>query len=231
MLMFVLLSLFLQIVVVATIHHANKRRMMVEMVSTLAFMKPAFNYWRVLTNAKIEGHEVVPPVHEMILFLTVEVFAECIPVTVLQVIKILDSEELDIVVLLALLTSAAVVADAIAYVTYVRDSNEEIRRTGKLFYGFMPLSGIRLMIVMIAMHVLSFCQLVGKSIAIALLAQIGGKSLAILVLSCEIGAYLLYKIVRRDFFSWLPVPNTAYVASARAVRTKRGAKRRVLLLR
>ena len=79
MLVFVLLSLGLQLVVVAAIHHKNKRRMIVEIVGTLSFTKAGFNKYRVLTDAKIDGHELVPPVSEMVLFKICEVVAESIP--------------------------------------------------------------------------------------------------------------------------------------------------------
>ena len=119
---------------------------------------------------------------------------------------VLTSEKLDVIVLLALLCSVAFVSEAVTYMTYIKDINEESRRTGKLFYGFVPLSGIRLMIVKGSMYVMSFCQLIGKCIAIALLVQMGGKNLVIMVLSCEMGVYLLFKVVRWDFRYFLPLP-------------------------
>ena len=79
MLVFLLLSLGLQLVVVVAIHHKNKRRMIVEIVGTLTFTKAGFNKYRVLTDAKTDGHEVVPPVTEMVVFKIAEVFAESIP--------------------------------------------------------------------------------------------------------------------------------------------------------
>ena len=93
MVTFVLLSLGLQIFQVVAVHHSNKRKLMIELVGTLTFTKPAFNKWRVLTNAKTEGHEIIPPVTEFIYFKVCEVFAESIPVTVLQVNTILTSEK------------------------------------------------------------------------------------------------------------------------------------------
>jgi len=206
MLVFVLLSLVLQMIIVAAVHHKNKRRLLVELAGMLTFTKPAFNKWRVLTNAKIEGHEIMPSVTEMAMFKAAEVFAERIPVTVLQVNKALTSDKLDVIVLLALLSSAAFVSEAVSYMTFMMDIGEESRRTGKLFYGFVPLSGIRLLIVKVSMYALSFCQLMGKSITIALLMQMGGKTLAINVLVCEMGVYLLFKMVRRDFRYFLPLP-------------------------
>ena len=98
MLVFVILSLALQMILVPAIHHKNKKESISEIVKTLTFTKPAFNKWRVLTNAEMEGHEVVPPITEMASFKLAEVFAESIPVTVLQVNTVLTSEKLDVVV-------------------------------------------------------------------------------------------------------------------------------------
>ena len=153
--MFVLLSLVLQLILVVAIHHKNKRRLLVEIVGTLAFTMPALNKWRVLTNTKMEGHEIMPPVSEMMMFKGVEVFAESIPVMVLQVGKVLTSEKLNIVILLAMMSSIVFVSEAVGYLTFMKDINAESRRTGKLFYGFIPLSGMRLLIVKGSMYVAS----------------------------------------------------------------------------
>ena len=197
MIFFVLLSLGLQLGVVIGVHHKSKRRLLVEIVGTLTFTKPAFNKYRVLTNAKIEGHEIVPPLAEMMTFKICEVFAESIPLTVLQVNTILMSEKPEPLLLLGLLSSAAFVSEGITYLAYMKDISERSRRTGKLFYGFIPLSGRRLILVKLSMYLLSFSQLLGKSLEVAVLIQIRGKAMAISVIGCEIGVYLLYKSLRR----------------------------------
>jgi len=46
----------------------------------------------------------------------------------------------------------------------------------------------------------------GKSFTIALLMQLGGKTFTIMMLICEVGLYLLYKVIRRDFRYWLSLP-------------------------
>jgi len=91
MAVFVILSLSLQTLLCIVIHRRNRRRMLIEIVGTWTFTKPAFNKWRVLTNAQMQGHEVAPPVSEMMMFKAAEVFAESIPITVLQVYTVLTS--------------------------------------------------------------------------------------------------------------------------------------------
>ena len=122
--------------------------------------------------------------------------------TVLQVNSILTSDKLELVLLLSLFTSATFVAEGVTYLAYMKDINEESRRTGKMFYGFVPLSGKKMYGVKAGMYLLSFCQLLGKAMQVAVLAQIGNKSLVFFVLGCEMGLYLLYKAVRNDFRYW-----------------------------
>ena len=103
---------------------------------------------------------------------------------------------------LGMLTSAAFVAEGVTYLVYMKDISEESRRTGKQFYGFIPLSGKKLYAVKSSMFILSFCQLLGKAMQVAVLMQIGKKTLVIKVLGCELGVFLLYKVVRSDFRYW-----------------------------
>ena len=116
--------------------------------------------------------------------------------------KILTSSKLEPLILLGLLSSAAFVAEVMTYLAYMKDISEEGRRSSKLFYGFIPLSGKRLYAVKASMYILSFCQLLGKAMQVAVLMQIGNKTLVFAVLGCELGVYLLYKVVRSDFRYW-----------------------------
>jgi len=127
MILCVILSLALQLLIVAAVHHRNKRKMLIEMFGTLTFTKPAFNKFRVLTNTKVESHASMPPVSEMMMFKMAEVFSESIPMSVIQVVNVLDIEVLDWFVVGALLTSVVFVAEAVSYMTYVKDISEESR--------------------------------------------------------------------------------------------------------
>ena len=104
MLAFVSLSIFMQLVACGLIHYHDPKRMLVELLATLTFTKPGFNKFRVLTNKKMVGHELMPPVSELLVFKQIEVFAESIPVTVLQVFSLLEGEKIDWIVIGALLS-------------------------------------------------------------------------------------------------------------------------------
>ena len=127
MTLFVILSLAFQLIMVAAAHYRNKRRMLIEMLGTVTFTKPAFNKFRVLTNAKMKGHAIMPPVSEMMMFKMCEVFSESIPMSVIQVSNVLESEELDLIVLGALFTSVVFVAESVSYMTYMKDISEDSR--------------------------------------------------------------------------------------------------------
>jgi len=58
----------------------------------------------------------------------------------------------------------------------------------------------------------------GKSASTALLAQAGGKSLAFAVIAIETAVYLLYKLLRRDFRYWLPLPKGTSLATSLIAR-------------
>ena len=217
---FVSLSLVLQMAIAVMIHHKDKRMMLKEMFGVLTCTKTGLHFWKVLTNAKVEGHEMVPVVSEMMMSMLSEVLAESIPMAVVQVYEILqaDKDVLDPIIIVALFASLAIAADTVSYLTYAKDIDHESRRTGRLFYGFIPLRGLRIVVVYVAMHVLSFCQLTAKSITIGILAHLGGKPLAIAVLGGEVGIYLLYKVLRKDFRYFLPLPLGTSIAVSLLMR-------------
>jgi len=69
-----------------------------------------------------------------------------------------------------------------------------------------------------SMYLLSFCQLLGKSLEMAILFHIGGKTLAAGVLGGEMVAYLVYKVVRGDYRYWLPLPRGTSLATSLVMR-------------
>ena len=62
MTVFVCMSMVLQITLVIFIHHRHRKRMMLELLATLTFMKQGINFWRTYTADKMKGHEMVNPV-------------------------------------------------------------------------------------------------------------------------------------------------------------------------
>ena len=138
--------------------------------------------------------------------------------TVIQVNNILNSKEVNILLVGALSTSAMFVAEAVSYMTYMMDISEDNRQKGNLFYGFVSLHGLRLVVVKWSMYLLSFCQLLGKSLMVNIIYQIGGKTLVVAVMGGEMVAYLIFKVVRGDFRYWVPVPQGTSLAGSLITR-------------
>jgi len=65
MIFLLILSTILQLATVAAVHFKNKKQMVHEMFLTLTYLKPAKNFFRVLTDAKMEGHEIASPMNEV----------------------------------------------------------------------------------------------------------------------------------------------------------------------
>ena len=82
----------------------------------------------------------------------------------------------------------------------------------------MPLSGKRMHVVKWSMYLLSFCQILGKSLEMAVLAQVGGKRLAVGVLVGETTLFLLYKRLRNDFRYYLPLPDSTSTLASIIIR-------------
>jgi hypothetical protein len=73
-----------------------------------------------------------------------------------------------------------------------------------LFYGFIPAGAVDRKIIQVGMFALASCQLLARSIGCALIAAAVGKLNLGFMLGAELAVYLLYKVIRRDFYYWAP---------------------------
>ena len=103
-----------------------------------------------------------------------------------------------------------------AMIAYDMDTDEPHRATQPLFYGYIK-DGRRgrtflLMTMISTLHNLS------RSLGYAILAVVD-VNLALRFFIGEVGAYLLYKLVRRDFYWWMRLEGILSVVMAFVVRT------------
>ena len=75
---------------------------------------------------------------------------------------------------------------------YIKDVSEESRTVGNLLFGFIPLSGANRIFVNVAMRLMSFCQLLSKSIELSVLYELGGLNLVLGVGAFSAGLSLIY---------------------------------------
>ena len=88
------------------------------------------------------------------------------------------------------------------------DTSPKKRRETPEFYGFVPPTGRGL--VFLLMMVNSTAQFLAKIMSIALLGAVS-KTWAFGYLLGDIGLYLLYTLVRNDFFYYVPIQS--YIGS------------------
>ena len=161
-----------------------------------------------LTNAKMKGHELIDSLQELVMFRTTEVFAEAIPCTLIQVTALLESDGIfsDKILFGSLLCSAAVTAYSTAYLTYLKDIDPTQRFLFADFYGFVPTSSVGFNVVRSSMILMSFCQVIGKCFALAILHDVG-LGIVTGYITIDIGLFFLLKIIRGDLRYWLPIDN------------------------
>ena len=85
MLAFVVTSISIQTFVSIIAHSSSKTQMLKEIIYTVTLVKPAINEFRVMTNRAPKGHELIDSLQELVMFRTIEIFAEAIPCTLIQV--------------------------------------------------------------------------------------------------------------------------------------------------
>ena len=126
-------------------------------------------------------------------------FAEAIPACVIQTLALLQSPTKQAFAIVSILVSAFTTAFTSALIAYDFDTSSEKRRLAPDFYGFIPDRGrIQIFLLMV---VLSACQILAKSLSIALLTVVS-PTLAFYYLICDQVLYQVYKILRFDWIVW-----------------------------
>jgi hypothetical protein len=91
------------------------------------------------------------------------------------------------------------------------DVNPKRRRDEPGFYGYIPDAASSRTLVFGCMIMNSALLLLLRSVSTALLSMAGEKWLLVYYAS-DMGLYFMYKILRRDFWNWVPLVGAADVA-------------------
>ena len=81
------------------------------------------------------------------------------------------------------------------------------------FYGYIPAKASKRTVVFLSMLLLSAGMLLIRCTTIVLLGLIGG-SWAFLYIGADLGLYLLVKILRGDFWYWMPLGGNIEIVSS-----------------
>merc|ERR1711965_432251 len=85
------------------------------------------------------------------------------------------------------------------------------------FYGYVPANPTKRSIIFVAMMFFSACMLVIRCMTIVVLGLLGSRWVT-LYIGADLGLYLLVKILRGDFWYWIPLGGNIEILSSILMR-------------
>jgi hypothetical protein len=194
-------------------------RVLREWFPILIGFKPAVDAYRVATGAKQEVGTAFDAMHEMTVMKVFEMFAEAIPGVIIQLMAIATSDKEDVgtSAWLSVAVSAITTGFASATISYDWDTSPAQRESAPDFYGYIPAKASKRSVVFVSMLLLSAGMLLIRCTTIVLLGLMGG-SWAFLYIGADLGLYMLVKILRGDFWYWMPLGGNIEVLNSIIVR-------------
>jgi hypothetical protein len=190
------------------------KRVVQEWIPILLGYKPAVDAYRVATGAKFEIGTEVDPMTEMTFMKCAEMFAEAIPGVIIQLMAIATSDkEVGTSAWLSVAVSAITTGFASATISYDWDTNPAKREVAPDFYGYIPAEASKRTVVFVSMLLFTAGMLLIRCMTIILLGLMGG-SWAFLYIGADLGLYNLVKILRGDFWYWIPAGGNAEIVSS-----------------
>jgi hypothetical protein len=191
-------------------------RVLREWIPILLGYKPAVDAYRVATGAKQEVGTALDPMVEMTLMKGIEMFSEAIPGVIIQLMAIASSDkdkDIGTSAWLSVAVSAITTGFASATISYDFDTDPANREQAPDFYGYIPAKASKRTVVFASMLLFTAGMLLIRCTTIVLLGLMGG-SWAFLYIGADLGLYMLVKILRGDFWYWMPVGGNAEIVSS-----------------
>lgn len=190
----------------------------IEFVILFSGLKPAFDAYMLASGQEQKPYAAFDPFTELTGARMIELFAENIPMCILQVMSILDSRSVSATVLTSLTISCLCAGYSSGTVTLDFDISPIRRKAESTFYGAVPDSVVKRLVMLSMLVLQSALLLTIRSTAFAFLIFLGQQYLWTF-LACDLGLFFLYKIARNDFLYWAPVSGAAGVLCAFIMRT------------
>jgi hypothetical protein len=118
---------------------------------------------------------------------------------------------------LSVAVSAITTGFASATLSYDWDTDPVKREHTPEFYGYIPAKASNRTVVFVSMLLFTAGMLLIRCTTIVLLGLMGG-SWAILYIGADLGLYLLVKILRGDFWYWIPFGGNKEIVSSILIR-------------
>ena len=186
----------------------NKRRgwktILLEMIPVVVGLKPAVDAFRVASGAKMAERQSFDPLSEMTYIRGIEMFSEAIPGVIIQLSAMLSFGSVSMASIISLVTSALTTGFISSSLSYDWDTDPKKRAESSEFYGYIPSRARLRAVVFVLMILISAIMLIVRASAIALLGHIS-KSAVFAYIFIDMCLYLIFKMVRDDFFYWLPL--------------------------
>jgi hypothetical protein len=190
------------------------KRVVREWLPILIGFKPAVDAYRVAKGEKQEAGQATDALTELSAMKMVEMFAEAIPGVIIQLMAIATNDGVvSDAAWVSLSVSALATGYASATISYDFDTDPVKREQVPDFYGYVPANPTKRSIIFGSMMFFSAGMLVIRCMTIVVLGLLGGKWVSLYV-GADMLLYLLVKILRGDFWYWMPVGGNAEILSS-----------------
>jgi hypothetical protein len=182
------------------------QRQLKEQFFVWSLVKPGVDAWRVASGAAHEEGQLVDAQAELTANKSIELVAEAIPGTLIQLSALLMSESKP--TRSALFSFAFCILTAAftsAITSWDWDLNKENRKKNRSFYGYIPSDVNGKVKVFASLYFLSAFNLLTRSFACVLFYIKGGISEVATLLGGELLIYLATKGLRRDLWTRMPI--------------------------
>jgi hypothetical protein len=194
------------------------KRVFREWIPILLGYKPAVDAYRVATGEEQEVGTSFDPILEMSYMKGIEMFAEAIPGVIIQLMAIATSDkDVGTSAWLSVAVSAITTGFASATISYDWDTDPVRRENSPDFYGYIPAKASKRTVVFVSMMLFSAGMLLIRCMTIVLLGLMGG-SWVFLYIGADLGLYILVKILRGDFWYWIPLGGILEIVSSIIIR-------------
>jgi len=178
--------------------------------------KPAVDAYNIAKGKKQEKGQSLDPLAELTVMKEVEMFAESIPGVIIQLMAIANGGG-DVAAWVSIMVSALTTGYGGAVISYDWDTDPEKREQVPDFYGYVPSNPRQRSLVFVTMVLFGAGMLMIRCLTIVLLGMIG-MSWALAYIGLDLGLYLAVKMLRGDFWYWVPLGGNAEIVSSIVAR-------------
>jgi hypothetical protein len=193
-------------------------RVLKEWFPILIGFKPAVDAYRVAKGEKQEAGQALNAIEELTFMKVIEMFAEAIPGVIIQLMAIATNDgDVSRAAWVSLSVSALTTGFASASISYDWDTDPMLRKQVPEFYGYVPANPNKRSILFVSMMLFSAGMLCIRSMTIVVIGLLGGSWISLYVCA-DMLLYLLVKMLRGDFWYWIPAGGNVEIVNSIVIR-------------